>query len=531
MIDHESTLNDLFNRASRLYPDHPAISFFDFELSYSQLDMRAGQFANFLKKKGIGYGDRVGMILPNCPQLVIAYRGALRAGAIVVMMNPLASSDEILEMVQQTKPSIVISLKDFREHNYEIANFATYDGMLMVISLADYLPLITGMLYGAKNLVGKTWHWARNPNDIGFFVGPRWHETESCAPTKTNGEVKPSDTAVLQFTGGTTGGLKAAELTHYNLVNNANQAAAILGDLVSPESVFLGVLPIFHVYGLSVCLNIAFSHGSKVVLLPRFNAKQVIKTIISEKVNILPAIPKIFSALLKTGVSSDAYRTLRACFSGAGALDGKLKQEFQSWTGAKIFEGYGLSETSPIAMVNTPEANRDGSLGRPVPDTEAKIVDDELFIRGPQVMRGYWGKRQATHEVLDRDGWLATGDMARMDDDGFYWMTDRKKDMIKIRGENVYPSEIEKVIKRHVNVAEVAVVGIPDRDLGEKIVACVVLKDGKTKAEEILAFCRKEGLASIKIPQEVRFVKEIPKNPILGKVLKKELRAMIQKPQ
>ena len=533
MIDHESTLNDLFERAFKLYPDHTVISYCDFEMTYGQLDIRAGQFANFLKKKGIGYGDRVGMILPNSPQLVIAYLGTLRVGAIVVMMNPFANSDDILEMVQQTKPSIIISLKDFRKHNYEIANFATYNGLLMVISLADYFPLGLGIKYWLKNTF---WdgprYWIKNPHRIGFFVGPRWDETERCAPTRTSCGLKSTDTAVLQFTGGTTGGLKAAELTHYNLVNNTNQALSVLGDLVSEDSVFLGALPLFHVYGLSVCLNIVLSRGCKLVI-PRPRKKpnpvNLLKTIMAERVTILPSLPKIFSLILKAGAPKEYCRSLKVCFSGAGALNGELKKEFEEYSGAKIFEGYGLSETSPIALVNTPAANRDGSLGKPVPDTEVKIVNEELYIRGPQVMRGYWGKHRETHEVLDREGWLATGDMARVDEDGFYWMTDRKKDMIKIRGENVYPSEIEDVIKRHSGVAEVAVVGIPDRDLGERIVACVVKKNEKLKAEEILSFCRKEGLASIKMPQEVRFIKEIPKNPILGKILKKELRTMIQK--
>ncbi len=520
MIDHESTLNDLFERAFKRYPQRVAISFFGKNITYGELDYLAGQFAKFLKNQDIGHGDRVAMLLPNCPQLVIAYLGILRVGGIVVALSPLATSDEILEMVQQVQPSIFISLKDFHEQNKEVALNPIYKGQMMIISLADYLPIGLGILY-----------WLKNLKNLGFFGGPRWNDAMDCPPTKRRIRISPRDTAVLQFTGGTTGGLKAAELMHFNLVNNARQAASVLGDLVSPESVFLGVLPIFHVYGLSVCLNIALSNGSKVVLLPSFKAKQVIKTVIRERVNILPAIPKIFSALLKAGASSEAYQTLRICFSGAGPLDGKLKKEFQLWTGAQICEGYGLSETSPIALVNTPSANKDGSLGRPVPDTEVKIVNEELFIHGPQVMKGYWGKQRETHEVLDREGWLATGDMARVDEDGYYWMTDRKKDMIKINGHNVYPSEIEKVIAGHPKVQEVAVVGMPDRDLGERIVACVVSKDGKLKAEEILAFCRKEGLPSIKIPQEVRFVKEIPKNPMLGKVLKKELRAMLTKPQ
>ncbi len=527
-VDHENTLNDLFENAFKMYPDRVAISFYGKKITYRQLDYLAGQFAKFLKSRGIGYGERVALLLPNCPQLVIAYLGTLRVGGIMVALNPLSTTDEILEMVQQVKPSIFISLQDFRKHNYEVAQHPIFEGDMMVISLANYLPLGTGMLYWAKNFVGRLWHWVKNPKHIGFFPGPQWQDVEDSPPTKRRIKISPRDTAVLQFTGGTTGSVKAAELTHYNLVNNAKQSLAVLGDLVSENSVFFGALPLFHVYGLSVCLNIALSRGCTVVIpRPKSTPKQLVKTIMREQVSVLPSFPKIISSIITTGLPKESYRSLKVCFSGAGALDSKLKAEFQALTGAPIYEGYGLSETSPVVSVNTPGANKDGSLGKPVPDTEIKIVDEELFVRGPQVMKGYWRKQNETNVVLDREGWFATGDMVRMDEDNFPYLTDRKNDMVKVRGEKVFPSDIEKVIALHPKVQEVAVIGAPDRDLGERIVAFVVPKEGNLKVEEILAFCRKEGLTSNRMPQEIRFIKEIPKNQMLGKVLKKELRKMI----
>lgn len=523
-MNSTDTLNDVFERAYKNYSNRTAPVFFNYRMTYGELEQWAGIFAKFLHREGIGKGDRVAMLLPNCPQMVIAYLGALRAGAIVAALSPLESPEEVSKMVAQADPAIFISLKDFHDYNKTVATSPSFRGKMMVIGLGDFLSFFTGLLYDVKNLF-----------HVGSFTGPTWVEMANCgAPRKKVQGLLPSDTALLQFTGGTTGILKAAELTHSNLVNNAEQAAAVLGEVLTTDSVFLGVLPMFHVYGLSVCMNIALSRGCKVILVPRFNAKEVIRLIEKERVTIMPAIPRIFSTLLREKAPASRYRSLKACFSGAGELNGKLKKEFEAYTGAKIFEGYGLSETSPVALVNTPTANKDGSLGRPVPGTEVKLVDEEICIRGPQVMKGYWNKPEETREVLSEDGWLATGDLGTVDEDGFYWFIDRKKDMIKIKGHNVYPSEIEKVIMRIGNVAEVAVVGIPDRDLGEKIVACVVLKDGipilepRLREQIVLSHCRKEGLDSIKMPQEIRFIKEIPKHPILPKVFKRKLREMLQ---
>lgn len=520
-MNSTDTLNDVFERAYRNYARRTALVFFNHRMTYGELEQRAGRFAKFLHREGIEKGDRVAMLLPNCPQMVIAYLGTLRAGAIVSALSPLDGPKEVNEMVTQADPKIFISLKDFHIRNKAVATNPRFKGNMMVIGLGDFLPFIKGLLYEVKNLF-----------HVGAFTGPTWAEMERCgAPRRKIEDLSPRDTAVLQFTGGTTGVLKAAELMHSNLVNNAEQAAAVLGEVLTSDSVFLGVLPMFHVYGLSVCMNIALSRGCTVVLVPRFNAKEAARLIEKERVTIMPAIPRIFSALLKEKIPASRYRSLKVCFSGAGALDGELKKEFEAYSGAKIFEGYGLSETSPLVLVNTPSANKNGSLGKPVPDTEVKIVDEELFIRGPQVMKGYWRNPAETKEVLSEDGWLATGDMTEVDEDEFYWFIDRKKDMIKINGHNVYPSVTEKVIMAHPKVQEVAVVGVPDRNLGERIIACVVLKEDNVRPEEILVFCRKEGLASINVPQEVRFVKEIPKHPILPKILKRQLLEMLTKPQ
>ena len=520
-MNNTLTVQDLFARSVARHGGKTALVFYGQKITYWELNLLAAKFTNFLRKQYVMPGDRVALILPNCPQFVIAYLGTLQAGCVVTALNPLASTEEIVEMIKQSEPEFIVSLKDFAWHNVMIQKNLKGLQQMAVIGLADYLPCPLNLAYRLKNICRyKPW------------ANYSWSDIMKSKTERKWPEVRPDDLAVLQFTGGTTGSPKAAKLTHQNLVSNALQALDSVGELIDENSVFLGVLPFFHVYGLSVCLNIALAKGSSIILTPKFNGDQILKLIKEQSVTHLPGIPRIFSALLK---NKEIYRTdfssLKLCVSGAGALDSEVKRDFEKITKAPIVEGYGLSEASPIVSINPPRDAKSGSLGKLVSGTQAKIVDGELWIQGPQVMAGYWGKPKETAEVLDKQGWLRTGDMVSIDEDGFLWFEDRKKDLIKIRGENVYPKEIEDVILKNPCVEEVAVVGLPDKELGEKIVACIVLKPNlKLPADDLYCldiknYC-KDQLPSYKVPQEIRLFSKLPKN-ILGKVLKRELRKFL----
>ena len=512
------TINDLFSDTVKRYPHKPALIFYDKTTLYHELDCQVSQAVDFLERHWIFPGERVALLLPNCPQFVIMYLAALRAGCVVVAMNPLAPPAEVAFMVEQTRPLLIVTLQDFAKHNEAMRRAAPAECKMVSVSLAEDLPCHLRLLYRLKN-------WRHAPPDGSLT----WDDVMKCDPVRRQFEwrrAKLSDLAILQFTGGTTGFPKAAKLTHGNIANNVMQALGIVGDHVNEESVFLGVLPFFHVYALSVCLNVALTRGGTLVVTPRFNAKQALKLIKHHQVTILPMVSRMLAALVKRpGIQKADFSSVKLCVHGAGALHSDLRREAEETTGMTIIEGYGLSEASPIVSINPPENNRPGSLGKLVPETEAKIVDGELWVRGPQVMAGYWDNKLETENVLTPDGWLKTGDMVRVDGQGFYWMEDRKKDMVKRRGENVFTPEIEKVIMVIHGVAEAAVVGVPAK-ADEKMVACVVKAPNSSVTEHsIISWCRSH-LPSNKVPDEVAFFDEFPKN-ILGKVQKMHLRNLI----
>jgi len=351
--------------------------------------------------------------------------------------------------------------------------------------------------------------------------------------------VAPNDVALLQYTGGTTGTPKGVVLTHRNLVANTLQCHRWMPALRSGEENFLGVLPFFHVYGMSACQNLAVSVAACLTLLPRFQVGEVLKTIQQERISVFPGIPAMYGAINNySQLERFNLRSIRLCISGAGPLHPDIQHRFEALTGAKLVEGYGLTEAAPVTHVNpiqpVDNQRRSRSIGLPLPETEAKIMEvetgsrelpigevGELVIRGPQIMQGYWNRPEETRAVL-RDGWLFTGDVARMDRDGFFYIEDRKKDMIKSSGENVYPREVDEVLCRHPKVKEAVVVGIPMGLRGELIKAFVVLRDGeKTTAAELLDHCRKE-LAKFKVPKKIEFRTALPKT-VIGKVLRRVL--------
>lgn len=528
----EEPLPQMLARSAARFPDRPAILFYGRVIRYRELDVLVNRFAQALLRMGIGKGSVVGIMLPNLPQTVIAFYGSLRAGATVTMINPLYVEPEIRQQVTDSGCETLLTLGQFYSRVEPLLQ-STCLKRVIVTGVEDYLPWFKKLLYPLK-----AW---RDGLRVQVPVHPAVHAFRrllDVPPEPPTVPVAPDDTALLQYTGGTTGVPKGVVLTHRNLVSNTLQCRqwCMLGE---GTEVVLGVLPFFHVYGMSVCLNLALSMGSALVLLPRFQIKDVLQTIDRERVTVFPGIPAMYAAINShQHVERYDLRSIRVCISGAGPLHPAIQERFESLTGAHLVEGYGLTEASPVTHANPIGqpigARRIRSIGVPFPDTDARIVDvetgrrelpsgeiGELVLRGPQVMCGYWRREEETRQVL-RDGWLYTGDMARRDADGYFYIEDRKKDMIKSGGENVYPREVEEVLLRHPQVKDAAVVGIPQELRGELIKAYVVLKDGETATSaDLLAHCRR-NLAKFKVPKRVEFRSELPKT-IVGKVLRRVL--------
>ncbi len=534
------TLNDLFREADNKFPARNALSFFGRKVIYARLAQEDQKFASFLRVEGLKVGDRVLMLLPSCPQMVIAYRGILKAGCVVAALNPMLKPEELVPLVRQARPKLFVALNSYKLywHNLAIARALPEDCRIVLVDLPDYMPKSLGrkfkilncVLLFFKKLYSLIFSFRTFRANLSWDTAQKLGSRYYCPHYTFEDLPDPDDLAVLQFTGGTTGIPKAVALTHANLVANAEQAIAAVGNVINEESVVLSVIPCFHVYGLSVCLNISLWRGSEVVLVPKFHAKEAFELIEKEKITIFPALPRIFSAMVDhPDFKSAKLSSLKLCVSGSGALDGGVKKQFEEAVGCEIIEGYGLSETSPLVSINPPGNARPGSLGKLVKDTEMRIVDGELWLRGPQVMSGYWENKEETDLVLTSDGWLKTGDMVE-ERDGYLWLTDRKKDMIKIKGENVYPSEIEQILKDKLNLVEVYVVGVPDRKQGERVVAFLVILAGGPSYSLVDVQRACSGLSSVKIPSSVLCLHEgqVPRT-YLGKVQKKDLRAMLNK--
>lgn len=525
----DSTVPDLLGQSAARLPDRPAIRFYGRTITYRELDDLATRWARAVTTLGGGRGSTVGLMLPNLPQTVIAFYGSLRAGAVVTMINPLYVEQEIAHQVNDAGCDLLLALDQFYPRVAPLVGRTTLKRIALT-GVADFLPWIKRLLYPFK--AGKQGRTA--PAEV-----PRLRDLlqgEGPAPT---GRPAPDDIALLQYTGGTTGLPKGVVLTHRNLICNTWQCRSWMPTLRDGEERFLAVLPFFHVYGLSACQNLAVSVGASLTLLPRFQVSEVLDAISRERITVFPGIPAMYAAI-NNHQSTERYdlRSIRLCISGAGPLHPSVQDRFQSLTGARLVEGYGLTEAGPVTHVNPIEApgheRPRRSIGLPLPDTEARVMDaesgdrelpdgqvGELAIRGPQVMRGYWKREEETRLVL-RDGWLFTGDMVRRDAAGYFYIEDRKKDMIKSGGENVYPREVEEVLLRHSKVKDAVVVGIPRGLRGELIKAYVVLKEEeRASAAELLEHCRKD-LARFKVPKRVEFRNELPKT-LVGKVLRRLL--------
>ncbi|NKE72468.1 long-chain-fatty-acid--CoA ligase [Candidatus Manganitrophus noduliformans] len=524
-------LHQLLIESTKKYPNQNAILFYGKGMTYRELDEETNRFAQALQKLGVRKGDRVAVMLPNIPQCVIAYYGALKIGAIVVMTNPLYVERELQIQLADSGAETIVAL-DFFYPRIEKAKQGTALKNIILTSVRDKLPWLLSLLYPIKAKKEGQWiHVEKKPPIYDMMEIMR--QAPSSPPDV---QVTETDLALLQYTGGTTGIPKGVMLTHKNMVANALQCRHWMPTLEEGNEVFLAVVPFFHVYGMSACMNLSIYLGTTLVLLPRFVTKDVLHAIQKTRSTIFMGVQAMYVAINNfPNVKQYNLSSIKVCISGAGPLHVEVQRQFETLTGGKLVEGYGLSEAAPVTHANPIHGKRKpGSIGLPFPDTEVKVVDietgtqplpigevGELIVQGPQVMQGYWQKSEETNAVL-RNGWLHTGDMAKMDDEGYFFIVDRKKDMIKTRGENVYPREVEEVLFRHPKVKDAVVVGLPDSFSGEKIKAYLILKEGESAtAEEVLTFCRTE-LSKFKVPQEIEFRKELPKT-IIGKVLRRVL--------
>ena len=547
LIYPEAPLQELLEGAAKRFPKRTALEFMGFTMTYAELLAQARRFASALQVQGVQKGDRVAIMLPNCPQFVVAFYGTMLAGGVAVNTSPLYVARELEHQLKDSGAETLVMLNLFYPRFEEIAQ-SVPTKRVIVTGIQDGLPFPKNVLYPLKARREGTWVQVK-PQPRGVDAAPRaevslWKsflEAADALPVRV--DVRPDDLALLQYTGGTTGVPKGAMLSHRNLMANVAQTAAWNTTAKDGEEVMLGVIPFFHVYGMTVAMNLAIKMAATMVLLPRFNAKHVLETIQKHKPTLFPGVPTMYVALINhPDVKKYNLSSIKACISGAAALPVEVAKTFETLTGGRLVEGYGLTEAGPVSHTNPIfGVRREGSIGVPMPGVDARIVDaqgrslpqgevGELAIQAPNVMLGYWRRPDETAKcIVDGldDGatpgrWLLTGDMARMDEDGYFRIVDRKKDMIDASGFNVYPREVEEVLYSHPKIKEVVVAGVPDAYRGETVKAYVILKDGETASEdEIIAFSRTK-LSAYKIPRAVEFRTELPKT-LVGKILRRQL--------
>ncbi len=528
------TVDGLLRRAARRTPGHTALNFLGARTSYAELDRAVDRFAHVLRRMGVEKGDRVSIHLPTTPAFVIAFMGTLRAGAAAVPINPLYMERELVNLFADTTPKVSVTMDVLVPRMRKVAaEGAARPGRLVVTGMQDSLPVPIRWLYPIGARREGRWHpQPHNDETPNLFRLLREAPDEVMESAST-----PDDLAVLQPTGGTTGTPKTAMLTHRNLVANACQVAAWFPTASNDgPPTLLCPLPLFHIYGLTVDLDYAMLTGGTLLLLPRFDPKQVLKTAARYRPRLFPAAPTMYQTLARyPEVGKYDLSSIEACISGAAPLDLEVQRAFEAITGGRVCEGYGLTEASPVTHCNPIHGERrNGTIGLPFPSTDARVIDPqtgeqvavgevgELEVRGPQVMAGYWNRPDETAAVL-RDGWLRTGDIGTMDADGFFTIVDRAKDIIIVGGINVYPREVEEVLMSHPAVGEAAVIGVPEERRGEVPFAFVVLAEGATvTAPELLEHCR-ANLARYKVPIGIEFRDDLPRT-MIGKVLRKDLR-------
>ena len=524
---------ELLDTAVKKFADRPFIDFYDKKLTYREGGNLVNRLAAGLQKMGVQKGDRIGLFLPNCTYAVIAYFAILKAGAIVVNLNPLYVDREIVHHLSDAGLKTVFTLDmPMMLDKFDAVFGRTQLERIIVCPLADILPFPKNLLYPfvKRKDVAK---WKTDDRHIGFK-----DVLASDGSTPLPVAINPlSDLAVLQYTGGTTGIAKGAMLTHANIFANAEQSARWFTTAKEGREKMLGVIPLFHVFAMTVVMNIAIRLGSEIILLPKFELNEVMKTITRKRPTMFPAVPTIYSAIINYPKLADFdVSSIRLCFSGGAPLPVEVKQKFEKLTGCTLIEGYGLSETSPVATGNPIVGeNRTGSIGLPIPGTYISIrsLEDpnvempigergEVCIKGPQVMAGYWNKPEETAKVMLAGGYLRTGDVGIMDADGYTAIVDRIKDMIICSGFNVYPRNVEEAIYLHPAVAEVIVAGVPDEYRGQTVKAYIVLKSGMELTEADLAVFLKDKLSPIERPKLYEFRTSLPKT-MVGKLSRKAI--------
>lgn len=538
-IDYpDHTLDAFLTQSADDYPDNTALIFFDNTITYRRLNEQVDQFAAALHNLGLQKGDRVSINMPNCPQYVIAYYAVLRAGGVVVPTNPTYTPRELHHQLNDSDATFVVTVTLNLDKVQKIRQ-ETDVRHVIATNIKEYFPLLTKVLFTLfkEKQEGHAADLSGMANTHWFQDLLKQHRPGDFSPV----QVDPNDLAVLGYTGGTTGRPKGAMLLHRNMVANVLQTCSWLPDIHRGEEVVLGALPFFHSYGMTVVMNVGISMGGAIALVPDpRDLDRLLKTIDKHKPTLFHGVPTLYTAINNhPDIQTYDTSSIRYCISGAAGLPVEVQNQFVQLTGAKLVEGYGLTEAGPVTHSTPLEGlSKQGSMGIPFPDTLAKIVDvdsgeilppgekGELVIAGPQIMDGYLNRPDETARALqtDEDGitWLHTGDIARMDEDGYFYIVDRKKDMILASGYNVYPREIEDVLFEHAKVLEAAVIGVPHDYRGETVKAFVVPKEGESPSdEELIAFC-KERLAPYKVPKLIEFRESLPKSTV-GKILRREL--------
>lgn len=525
-------VHDLLSRAARNQAGRKAVFFQNWSVTYARFDHLAGVMAANLRKQGLRPGARVALLMPNLPQTMISYFAVLKAGGVVVMMNPLYMEKELLDQFTDSRAQFLITL-DLLWPKVKVLRNKLSLKKIIVTSIADALAFPLKQLYRLK-----AWRQGSEaPVPKGDEQIIRWarilrgRETHHHTVADAQHEV-----AMLQYTGGTTGVPKGVMLTHANLTSNVQQCLAMLPKLKTRQHTLLAVLPFFHIFGLTVCMNLSVALAATAIPFPRLVVDDLLKAVQKYKPSIFPAVPAIFVAMVQhKKLGQYKLSSIDYCISGSAPLPVEIMNKFQKITGAEIIEGYGLTEAAPVTHLNPLEGeHKPGSIGIPIPGTEAAIVDmeggavpvpagklGELVVRGPQVMQGYWERPDETACTV-RNTWLYTGDIATMDEDGFFFIVDRKKDLIISGGYNIYPRDVDEVLYEHPKIKEAVAVGIPHPTRGEIVKAFVVPREGEVLEQaEIIEFCA-QRLAKYKVPRRVEFREELPKT-LVGKVLRRAL--------
>lgn len=546
-ISYQSlTLGDLLAQAARTYPENTATNFvlrymlggrltIGGKLSYRKLNEQVDRLATALYQLGVRKGDRIAVMLPNSPHYIITFFAAMRLGAIVVNTNPTYTSRELAHQLEDSGAETIVLLNLFWPRLREIRP-ETNVKRVIVAHIFDTLSFPSSFL--VKSAQKKTPEWVEvHPEQDIYFFG---HLLEKYGPTPPRVSQDMDDVALFQYTGGTTGLPKAAMLTHRNLMANAQQIDAWLTNGEPGKEKMMAAIPFFHVYGMTVAMLYSVFVGAEIIVVPNPRPIDNVMNIMQkERATLFPGVPAMYIGIVNhPKIAEYDLHSIKACISGSAPLPMEIQERFGQLTGGRLVEGFGMTESSPVALVNPVYGTRKaGSIGIPVPDTEAKIVDletgeelplggdaqGELCVRGPQVMKGYWNRPDETAGTVDAEGWLHTGDICKSDSDGYFYIVDRKKDMIIASGFKVLPRDVEEVLFMHPKVLEAVVAGVPHPQRGDDTVkAYIVPKPGeRPTAEEIREFC-KLHLAPYKVPREVEFRDELPKT-MVGKVLRRVL--------